>query len=228
MTPNANSQATAPDADGFVLRLTGSSAFLVAVNLIPVVGVLLFNWDVFRIMALFWFENVVLGLFGIARLVSASDFPSGRRRPFIPLFFLLHYGLFMAAHAMVLTSIFGPASPDSAEQLLRPLGHALIGQGGIVFLAAVTVSHAWSFYGHVISGGERERIRTGDAMTLPYRRMAVTHVALIAGGYFVQELGSPLLGLLVLVVLKIGLDLNFHIKEHRRLKHSRPGTVASP
>jgi len=54
-------------------------------------------------------------------------------------------------------------------------------------------------------------------MALPYRRMMITHVALIAGGFFLIESGQPLGGLVLLILMKIALDVLFHRQEHKRL-----------
>ena len=56
-----------------------------------------------------------------------------------------------------------------------------------------------------------------QAMALPYKRMAITHVALILGGFFLIEKGQPLAGLVIRAFLKIALDVTFHRREHRQL-----------
>ena len=43
-----------------------SVPILVMANLVPLAGVLLWGWDVFLILLLFWGENVIIGIFGIA------------------------------------------------------------------------------------------------------------------------------------------------------------------
>ncbi len=56
-----------------------------------------------------------------------------------------------------------------------------------------------------------------QAMGLPYKRMFITHIALILGGFFLIKNGQPLVGLIILVLMKIALDIVFHQKEHRKL-----------
>jgi membrane protein implicated in regulation of membrane protease activity len=53
-------------------------------------------------------------------------------------------------------------------------------------------------------------------MTAPYGRILVLHIAIIAGGFLVSSLGSPLGLLLALVALKIGMDIMLHRRSHRR------------
>jgi len=52
----------------------------------------------------------------------------------------------------------------------------------------------------------------------------VLHVVILGGGFLVQMLGSPLIPLALLVVLKTGLDLFGHLREHAALAHSTPAT----
>ncbi|MFP6672620.1 MAG: DUF6498-containing protein [Pirellulaceae bacterium] len=49
-----------------------STRVLIAVNVIPVVGVLFFNWDAFNVVFLFWLENLVIGLFTVLKMVTAD------------------------------------------------------------------------------------------------------------------------------------------------------------
>lgn len=193
-------------------------AALVAANLIPLFGVLLWDWDVFLLLLLFWSENVIIGIFGIARLIVARVSDSAIEGLFLPLFFLVHYGIFMFGHFMVLFGMYSghfevggvPAEPADYYGILgRNLNWLAI--------LALFVSHGWSFVENYMGRREHERLTPGQAMALPYRRMFITHIALIAGGFFLMEWGQPLGGLVLLVAMKIALDVFFHRREHARL-----------
>jgi hypothetical protein len=54
---------------------------------------------------------------------------------------------------------------------------------------------------------------TGDSA--PYKRIVVLHIAIIIGGIGVMALGQPLTMLVVLVLLKLGVDVVLHLREHR-------------
>lgn len=105
-----------------------SLVILVLVNLIPVVGVLVWNWSVFEIVVLYWFENVVIGLVCILKILTATGRdrtksvlkhredprmpshlgnPVGERPPsslaaksFLAAFFTFHYGMFCFVHGV--------------------------------------------------------------------------------------------------------------------------------
>jgi len=200
--------------------LTGrfSIAVLVAANLLPLGGVLLWDWDIFLLLLLFWCENVVIGVFGIARLIVANKTENTREGLFLPLFFLVHYGGFMFGHFMVLFAMYSSHVED-AGQLAEPADYysMVIENLNWVAVVALFISHGWSFIENFMGNREHENLRPGSAMALPYRRMIITHVALLVGGFFLIEQGQPLVGLVLLLVLKVALDVTFHRREHRRL-----------
>lgn len=62
-------------------------------------------------------------------------------------------------------------------------------------------------------------------MQQPYNRVVVLHVTIIVGGGLLMMLGSPMPGLLLLVLLKTGVDIAAHLKE--RAKFGSLGSVGS-
>ena len=195
-----------------------SLALLVAANLLPLAGVLLWDWNVSFILLLFWFENVIIGLFGIARIIVSANTENSFEGLFLPVFFLIHYGGFMFGHFMVLLYLYSHSLTDGGGAV-DPSDYYLIifANFSWVALVALFISHGWSFAENFMGNLEHERISPVQAMALPYRRMMITHVALIAGGFFVIESGQPLGGLVLLILLKIALDIIFHRREHQRL-----------
>jgi hypothetical protein len=44
-------------------------ALLIGLNLVPLFGVLNWGWQTFDLIFLYWMENVIIGLFALARMV---------------------------------------------------------------------------------------------------------------------------------------------------------------
>ena len=190
-----------------------SLILLVAANLLPLAGVFLWDWDVFFLLLLFWCENVIIGLFGIARLVVAASNDTLREGLFLPLFFVVHYGGFMFGHFMVLFGMYsgsfeGRGNHAQPEDYYR----LILDNLNWVALVALFISHGWSFIENYMGRSEYERLSPMQAMGLPYKRMAITHVALILGGFFLIQNGQPLAGLIILLLMKIAMDISFHQK----------------
>ncbi len=195
-----------------------SLALLVIANLVPLAGVWLWDWDVFLLLLLFWCENVIIGLFGIARLVVSANSESAFNGLFLPLFFMVHYGGFMFGHFMVLFGMYEGFMSDAGLQVeASDFYLTVLGNLSWVAVLALFISHGWSFVENFMGQREHENLSPMQAMGLPYKRMVITHVALILGGFFLIERGQPLAGLVFLVLLKIGLDVTFHRREHKAL-----------
>ena len=191
-------------------RLLISTAFLVVANLIPVIGVLFWGWDAFYLMMLFWCENVIIGFFGVLKaLISGAGV-------FTSAFFAVHYGGFMFGHLMVLLALFAnPAERGLADAPMPEIVlDAIQNRVTLLPIVALFISHAWSFATNFLQTDERHNLSGAQAMAAPYRRMVITHIALLAGGFALESLGQPVAGLMVLVAMKIVLDVVFHRKEH--------------
>lgn len=200
-----------------------SALVLIAVNLLPLYGVLVLGWAVFPVMLLYWLENVVIGVLNVVRMLFAAR--AGTEKPIARLvlvpFFCVHYGLFAAAHGLVVFSIFG----DERYNML--IDGLWTGQAALQAirdyalwpaLAALAASHLFSLLWNYLGRGEFRHARIAVLMQAPYLRVIVLHVTLIAGGLLIELLASPLWALLVLIALKIGIDLRAHLREHRRVR----------
>ena len=51
-------------------QLHASAAALVLANSVPIAGVLFWGWSVSSVVILYWFENVVIGLVNVARMIT--------------------------------------------------------------------------------------------------------------------------------------------------------------
>jgi hypothetical protein len=49
---------------------------LIAANVLPLLGVLFFGWDTFEIVALYWVENVIIGVINVFKMITCSPAPA--------------------------------------------------------------------------------------------------------------------------------------------------------
>jgi hypothetical protein len=212
---------------------TLSLAFLIGANLIPLIGIFLFNWDVRFIVLLYWIENLIAGFYNILKmaLLKADQNGGKTRKLFIIPFFCVHYGGFCAVHGFFLIHIFKIGAGFS------PVENGITWWGPFIFIQmllsviakiwasrppemiwaviGLTVSHGVSFVENYILGGEYRKSSLKKLMHQPYQRILVMHIAIIVGGIFVLQLNSPLPLMIILVFIKIGVDLYLHKKSHR-------------
>lgn len=191
---------------------------LVAANLVPLAGVLFFGWTVFATLLLFWLENVVVGAFNIARMLAAQPQSPAMwaLKLFLIPFFVFHYGMFVTVHGVFVLTLFGGVAgrgfPTPAT-----FAHAIQAAGIAPAAWGLALSHGVSFAFNYIGAGQYRTAQLQALMMRPYGRVMVLHVVILVGGFLVATLGSPLLPLALLVVLKTGLDLFGHLREHAPL-----------
>lgn len=203
---------------------------LIAANLVPVIGVIFFGWEVFPLVFLFWSENVIIGVFNAGRMLVAqpSSAAGWAGKLFLVPFFCFHYGMFTFVHGMFVLALFGggtgrPHGPPGAEMFLRVIRdyHLMWAVLGLF------VSHGVSFVTNFIRNGEFRRVNAGQLMGQPYGRIVVLHIAILGGGLLMAKLKSPTAGLVLLIVLKILLDVSAHLAERKKFA-SRPAESAQP
>ena len=214
-----------------MLPLPIAALFLIAVNTIPLFGVLFFGWSLFSIMFLYWLENGIIGFFNVfkialARASGPSRFTvnghsvSPSNKEIRSVFFMLHYGLFWTVHGIFVFVFFGLNSPSG---LFSGVGL----RGVAIAAAALFLSHGVSFFVNFLGKEEYLTVSPDQQMTEPYSRVVVLHVTILAGGALADSLGAPLAALVLLVLLKTAIDLLAHLREHRKAEmRSNPAAPA--
>ncbi len=205
---------------------------LLAANAIPLLGVIFLDWDVFSIVLLFWAENLAIGFYNVLKLafVKVERPQDNLGKLFSIPFFIIHFGGFTAGHGLFLLLIFGKGAEEPLSDPVWPcflvfvqLLFGIIRQVLAIIppdmkfaIFILFVSHGISFVNNFIYGGEWKREKVGSLMGKPYTRVMVMHIAIIAGGFLTMSTGAPIGVLAVLIILKTFIDLQFHLREHRK------------
>ncbi len=205
-------------------RLPGAVAWwaslvvLVVVNLLPVAAVLAGDAGIGDVFLVYWLENVVVWATGIVRIATAEGGgPQVRVKGWANTsagFFALHYGTFTLVHGVFTLFIVGLTG------LKGGLAQVLL------LSAAIGVSHVVQLGVVWFGFDERKLVSPETAMFAPYPRMFVMQVAIISGFLFLDagpsgdgRLGQDT-GVAILCVLKMLIDLGFHL--HRRPRRPVP------
>jgi len=186
-----------------------SALVLIAANLVPLAGVVWLGWSIEEVMLLFWLESAVIGLFNLVKLwviASWQALPVG-------VFFVVHYGGFMTGHLVFLVAFLGEGDDIGFPDAAYVLGLFVVFWPAVV---AMLVSHGFSFLSNFLGQQEYLHKTLPQQMMEPYARIMVMHATILLGGFMVFTIGAPLPALLLLIVLKTGIDLASHLREHRR------------
>lgn len=184
---------------------------VIAVNLVPIFGVVFWGWSAFALIFLYWMENVVIGVKTLAEM-AASAIASGTvglvGLVFFGGFFTLHYGLFCFVHGTFVVAMFG--APALGLHMLDLAGatRALLTQEPnlLIGLASICI---WQIVQLVlfIARGQARTANPLELMGAPYPRIIVLHLAIIFGGFLLMLLNEPVAGLVVLALVKMGFDI---------------------
>lgn len=208
--------------------MTPSMLVLVISNLMVLYGLLHLGWGVFALIFLFWMENVIIGAFNILKMLfnRPHNTVNWFGKLFVIPFFTFHYGMFAAVHGIFVLVLFGPeslkeqiGSPFEFWRYLNVIESEQLGY----MVAFLIFSHGFSFVVNYIFKDEYKRLNLGDLMNTPYGRVVILHITLLTSGFVLMALGSPLIGLIILLGLKIVFDAWAHYREHK--KWERLGTT---
>jgi hypothetical protein len=204
-TPEALQPSTLPST------ASPSALALIAANLLPLAGVLVFGWDLSEVIVLYWAESAVIAFYTVLKMAMVGKLAALFEVPF----FIGHFGGFMAGHFLFIYAFFvrgidpfGP-EPGVREALLEIFNPLWMSLAGLFF------SHGVSFVTNFVGRREYATATVSALMTAPYKRIVVMHLALIFGGWLIMAFKTPIWGLALLVLFKTMLDLSAHRQEHR-------------
>jgi len=190
---------------------------LIVTNMVPVFGVIFLGWQVFIIMSIFWTENVVIGIFNVLKMAfatSANTGEQGKKSTLIP-FFCIHYGIFTLIHGILVFAIFGNIFEQ--DNLITGITNGykiLVNLQFAWAVLALAFSHAVSYLVNYIAKGEWRKTALEKLMVQPYIRVIILHITILFGGFLVMLLNSPVVGLVLLIILKTYVDIKSHLKQH--------------
>ena len=207
-------------------------AAIIASNLLPIFGILFLDWSMGSVMLLYWSENVIVGLFTLLKMAFAqgqlvTDAGTSKRSPtfriplvasrsgdllgklFILPFFCVHFGLFCLGHAVFVLALFFPKDLTSRQWLdiLAGLSLPILG---------MLLSHGLYFVRNYLGNGAYRFASINKLMGEPYARIAPLHIGLIAAGFFIATLGSPMPVVVALVLLKTGAEVTLFRKPKKK------------
>ncbi|AOE50280.1 DUF6498-containing protein [Kangiella sediminilitoris] len=191
-------------------KISKGSIAIALGNAIPFIGVLLGYWSAFDLIFLYWFENIIIGIFAICRMTIRPDNPAlfAIGGIFFSAFFCLHYGMFTYGHGLFISSFFEDylisGSSSSRYSLIDVIGYMFSNRGVQLTLLAMFIAHLVEY---IIAYRKKNIDAITAEMSKPYKRILVLHIAIIVGGFIATQFENSIGVALVIIAMKTYYDL---------------------
>jgi hypothetical protein len=201
---------------------------LILLNAVPIYGVFQWHWQSFDLIFLYWLENVIIGGFMILRiLVRRYSHPVELAMPlFLAPFFTVHFGMFCYVHGTFVIALFGKGlSSDLAGMDIPEIILPLIRSHHLFWpVLALFIFQLMDWIREISERGfGSDGIK--DLTTAPYRRIVVLHITILASGFALGALNEPVIGLLILIAFKTGMDIYHWNKDEKSLSDDTPHVI---
>ena len=186
---------------------------LILANIVALVGVLFFSWDLHHLIILYWAELALIGVYASAKLVVLLRWESILAVPV----YLGMYGFFMFMYLFVIEILLGAVSTENEASINVPLVADMLYDVWPV-LFAMFISHGISFGVNFIGRQEYKRVDYVDVLAAPFIRIALVQLTIILLIFPVVLLArmmgtyTPLLA--IFIAAKTYQDIKAHIKSH--------------
>ena len=204
-----------------------------AVDFLPILAIVFFGWGATPLVALYWLENLVIGAFAAARILGSGiammkqGTSEGAGAFFLAPFFCFHYGAFCWGHGVFLATFAMPDMGFPDPRLL--IGWALSSGPHIAwFLGAIIAANLAVFLIDFIGRGEINTTNPADEMGAPYGRIFTLHIAIILGAAFAFGSDEPLMGVLLLILIRVAFGVVLTLRRRRKRDAQLAEGVAGP
>lgn len=201
------------------LRAWPTSLTLIAADLMPLVGILWFDWNPGSLLILIWAETAIIGICTMAKLA----FVSGRRALlFVPVTALVFLFLSEVQKGMALTMAQRFSAPMAlpGPDVSTPL---ILGMAWPITVFAAT--HVMSFLYHFLWQGEFRRLTPWQVARPCLKRVGLLQVGATAAIAIIAPNYGFIWALPIVVAAKTAVDLWLHLEEHARPRPATAGGV---
>jgi hypothetical protein len=183
---------------------------MLAMHLLPLLGVWLAGWDAGNLLILYWLESAVIGLWtvilvAVAPTQTLNILGTARQPtmtgPAMALFILVHAGFFMGIHLFFLHFAFEVTQADEHGSLTAAILHMVLEDGLWLPLAGLFLIRMLV----TIQALQRQEPVQRQVIGF-YFRIVVMQLAIILGG-FLMFLVGPIAALVTLVAVRLGFEI---------------------
>lgn len=218
-------------------KLTQGDWSLIIANLIPVIGVWFLNWSAKEVFLVYCLETIIIGGFTllkllIAGLIRKSDVFNTSTNPpnkqsfwFFMLFFLVHYGMFVAIQMGMFFAVSGFGDDNGITFWnFFTKWPSLLTNEAYIMLGVFIVSYGFRMTTDFILTGDYKTTSLGLLMFQPYGRIFIQQLTVIVGSIFLS-FGAGKIFILIFALIKIFFEV--YINFDLLLKKAAKGELKS-
>lgn len=198
--------------------LRPSTLLLIAINMVPLIGIYAWGWDGFVLLMLYWLETASIAFWTIVRIATTPRDEVGR--PFlIAAFIAVHAGLFMIVHLVFLWVLFSGQWSEKVHNLHDFIDQIVIGTGMWLPLLVLFIGRGLMMLFEMVQPALLRRIGikgpiipdTSSSLDSGiisglYIRIIVLQVTIILGGWITILFGGRA-PLVLVIAIKTAVDL---------------------
>lgn len=175
--------------------LSQSDAFLIAANLLPVYGVWFLGWNAREVFMVYCMETIIVGLFTLVKMGIVTAFKkwdwwenNGSRTKvhgvFHMLFFLVHYGFFVAIQMFLFskTSVFDSSKDFDFFNFLFSIP-SNFNSSSWIMLSSFIIGYGYKTLTEFILTDEYKTASLTTIMFEPYIRILIQQFTVIVGSF---------------------------------------------
>ncbi len=206
-------------------KLTQGDWSLIIANLVPVIGVWFLDWSAHEVFLVYCLETIIIGGFTLLRLLIAGlvrkddVFNTGTNPPnkqpfwFFMLFFIVHYGMFVAIQMAMFFAVSGIGDDHGLSFFnFFTKWPSLLSDEAYIMLGVFIASYGFRMTTDFILTGDYKTCSLGYLMFQPYGRIFIQQVTVIVGSMFLS-LGAGKMFILIFAAIKIFFEvyINFDL-----------------
>lgn len=196
-----------------------SDYFLIAANLVPVIGVLAWGWSPIEVFIVYCLETIIVGLLTLTKMsivtitrnnnlaVQSSSGKSINSGIALMLFFIVHYGMFVAIQMGLFFSVSGIAKKaDIGFMNFIYKWPSLLDQDSLIMLIAFLFCYGFKMIVDFILTKKYKTASLLGLMFEPYIRIFIQQFTVILGSIFLS-FGAGKVFIFIFAIIKIAIEI---------------------
>ena len=217
----------------FKKELTLSDYFLIAANLLPVIGVWVWNWDPKEMFLVYCLETIIIGILNLVKMAivtlakKTDDWNANGKTTRQPglvfmLFFLVHYGIFVGVQMSIFFGVSGIGKGSGINALnFFYKWPQLLHTDSLIVLGIFVFCYCYKMILEFVLSGEYRSTSLMMLMFQPYGRIFIQQFTVIVGSMFLS-LGAGKIFILVFAAIKIFFEsfINYEALINKRMREA--------